>query len=172
DDVLIAKLDPTGSTLLFATYIGGTGYDSATSIALDSRGKVIAGGSTPSANFPVNPAFQPRLIGEQDPFLIKLNPAGTQLLYSTFLGGTGSEAAAGVALDASGRAVVAGFTNFSNFPTSTGALQPVYGGNRDAFVAKLDTTQSGAASLLFSAYLRGSGDADASRTVAYAAGCC
>src|SRR5262249_34614031 len=170
DDVLIAKLDPTGSTLLFATYIGGTDYDSATSIALDSGGNVIAVGSTRSANFPVNRAFQPGLIGEQDAFLIKLNPAGTQLLYSTFLGGTGSEAAAGVALDASGRAVVAGFTNFSNFPTSTGALQPVYGGNRDAFVAKLDTTQSGAASLLFSTYLGGSGDDEASAIAVDAAG--
>jgi Bacterial Ig-like domain (group 3)/Beta-propeller repeat len=169
-DALIAKLDPTGSSLLFATYIGGKDYDSASSIALDSSGNVIVVGSTSSSNFPVNGPFQSTLIGEQDAFLIKLNPTGTQLLYSTYLGGAGSEGAAGVALDANGRAVLAGFTNFSNLPTSTGALQVVYGGNRDAFVAKLDTTQSGAASLLFSTYLGGSGDDEASAIAVDAAG--
>jgi hypothetical protein len=170
DDVLIAKLDPTGSALLFATYIGGKDYDSAASIALDSSGNVIVVGSTSSSDFPVNRALQPSLLGERDAFLIKLDPAGTQLLYSTYLGGTGSDAAAAVALDANGRAVVAGYTNFSNFPTSTGALQVVYGGNRDAFVAKLDTTQSGSASLVFSTYLGGSGADEASAIAVDAAG--
>jgi len=155
-DAVIAKLDPTGSTLLFATYLGGSGSESANSIALDSNGNVIVAGSTVSTNFPLNNAFQWTLLGNEDAFLSKLNADGTQLLYSTYLGGSSSDWALGVALDASGRAVVTGGTNSPNFPTTAGELQAVYGGNLDAFIAKLDTTKSGAASLLFSTYLGGS----------------
>jgi len=155
-DAVIAKLDPSGSTLLFATYLGGSGSDSANSIALDSNGNLIVAGSTVSSDFPLNNAFQWNLLGTEDAFLSKVNANGTQLLYSTYLGGSHSDWALGVALDASGRAVVTGGTNSSNFPITAGALQPLYGGNLDAFIAKLDTSQSGTASLLFSTYLGGS----------------
>jgi len=155
-DAIVAKLDPTGSTLLFATYLGGNGNDSASSIALDSNGRVIVAGWTSSADFPVNHAFQSTLLGIQDAFVSKLNADGTQLLYSTYLGGSGDDFAWGVALDSSDRALVAGETGSPNFPTSTGTFQAVFGGgNADAFIAKVDTTQSGAASLLFATYLGG-----------------
>jgi len=170
-DAIVAKLDPTGSTLLFATYLGGNGNDSAGSIALDSGGNVIVAGWTSSANFPTSNAFQSTCsscassdpTSRSDAFVSKLNATGTQLLYSTYLGGSGGDGAGGVALDASGRVLVTGFTISSNFPTTTGAFQMAYGGNNnvvdnwgDVFIAKLDTTQSGAASLLFSTYLGGS----------------
>lgn len=165
-DALIAKLDPTGSTLLFATHVGGDKYDSLNSIVLDSSGNIIAVGSTASSNFPVNRAFQSSLLGGQDAVLIKLNSSGTQLLYSTYLGGLGSESGQGVAVDANDQVLLTGYTSSDNFPTSAGAAQAVYGGgNADAFVAKLDTTQSGSASRLFSTYLGGSGE-DAARALA------
>ena len=156
-DAVIAKLDPTGSTLLFATYLGGNGYDSANSIAIDSSGDVVVAGTTRSTNLPINHAFQSTLLGTEDSFLSKLNTDGTQLLYSTYLGGSGSEWALGVALDSSGRAAMTGVTSSSNFPTSLGALQTIFGGGDwDAFIAQIDTTKSGVASLLFSTYLGGS----------------
>ena len=170
-DAVIAKLDPSGSTLLFATYLGGTDHDSAAAIALDSSGNVIVAGWTSSANFPTSNAFQSTCsscassdpTSRSDAFASKLNATGTQLLYSTYLGGSGGDGAGGVALDASGLVLVTGSTNSTNFPTTAGAFQMAYGGNNnvvdnwgDVFIAKLDTTQSGAASLLFSTYLGGS----------------
>lgn len=168
-DALIAKLDPTGSTLLFATYLGGSGRDFAGGIALDSSGNVIVAGYTDSANFPTANAFQSACAScpstNFDAFVTKLNATGMQVLYSTYLGGLGLDLASGVALDASGRVLVTGSTNSSNFPTSTGAYQAAYGGNDDAFIAKVDTTKSGTASLLFSTYLGGSGE-DAGSAIA------
>jgi hypothetical protein len=165
-DAIVAKLDPTGSTLLFATYLGGSGNDSAGSIALDSNGNVIVAGWTDSANFPVNHAFQSTLLGIEDAFLSKLDPNGSQLLYSTYLGGSGTDSARGVALDASDRVLVTGSTDSPNFPTSTGTFQAAFGGgNADAFIVKVDTTQSGTASRLFSTYLGGSGE-DAGSAIA------
>src|SRR4029077_880269 len=138
-DALIAKLDPTGSTLLFATYLGGSGDDSADSIALDSSGNVFVAGRTRSANLPVNHAFQSTLLGNEDAFVSELNATGTQLVYSTYLGGSGTDSARGVALDASGRTLVTGSTDSSNFPTSSGALQAAYGGGgADAVLAQLE----------------------------------
>jgi hypothetical protein len=170
-DALIAKLDPTGSTLLFATYLGGSDFDGANSIALDSSGNVIVAGSTSSTNFPTANAFQSARPGPIAAFVSKLNPTGMQLLYSTYLGGAGTDFATGVALDASGRVLVTGSTNSSNFPTSSGAFQAAFGGGgNDAFIAKVDTTQSGTASLLFSTYLGGSSVDEANAIAVDAAG--
>lgn len=155
-DAVIAKMDPTGSTLLFATYLGGSAYDSADSIALDASGNVIVAGTTYSPNLPVRGAFQSTLLGTNDAFVSKLSADGTQLLYSTYLGGSGTESALGVAVDPSGRMTVAGLTSSANFPTNAGSVQPAYGGgDADAFVAKLDPSQPGVASLLYSTYLGG-----------------
>jgi Bacterial Ig-like domain (group 3)/Beta-propeller repeat len=170
-DAIIAKLDPTGSTLLFATYLGGSGNDSAGSIALDASGNVIVAGWTSSANFPVNHAFQSALLGIEDAFLSKLDPNGSQLLYSTYLGGSGTDSARGVALDASDRVLVTGSTDSPNFPTSTGTFQTAFGGgSADAFIVKVDTAQSGTASRLFSTYLGGSGEDVPSATAVDASG--
>lgn len=170
-DAVIAKLDPTGSTLLFATYIGGAGNDSAYGIALDSSGNIFIAGSTHSTDLPVNHAFQSTLLGSEDAFLSKLNANGTQLLYSTYLGGSGFDSARGLVLDTSGRALVTGVTNSPNFPTSNGTLQAVYGGgDADGFVAELDTNQSSTASRVFSTYLGGSGEDAASAIAVDAAG--
>lgn len=158
-DALIAKLDPTGSDILYATYLGGDAYDTADGIALDSNGNVIVAGSTSSADFPVSRAFQSTLLGERDAFVSKLDPTGAQLLYSSYLGGSGPDWATGIAVDTNGRVLVTGETDSSNFPTTNGAFQQAYGGgDADAFIAKLDVTKSGSASRLFSTYLGGSAE--------------
>lgn len=164
-DAFIAKLDPSGSTLLFATYLGGNDFDLAAGIALDGSNNIVVSGFTLSTNFPVTNAFQSAFGGGNDAFLTKLNPAGTQILYSTYLGGTRADSASAVALDSTGRAVIAGFTDSGNFPTTAGAFRTLFSGGGDAFVAKLDTTMVGPASLVYSTYL-GGGAGDGANAIA------
>jgi hypothetical protein len=165
--VVVSKLNATGSALVYSTYLGGSPNEQAAStannglgagVAVDGVGNVYVTGFTNSNNFPVTAtAFQPSLAGEQDVFLTKLNPAGNAILYSTYLGGSGSETARRVAVDDSGKAWIAGATDSANFPVKN-AAQPLIAGGADAFAAKLDTAQSGAASLVWSTYLGGSAD--------------
>ncbi|MCL4522685.1 MAG: Ig-like domain repeat protein [Acidobacteria bacterium] len=157
EDAFIAKLDASGTTLLFATYLGGSSVDLGHSIAIDTNGNIFVAGETDSLDFPVMNAFQTTLAGnDRNAFLAKLDAAGAQLLYSTYLGGQGSDRALGLAIDFSGHVLLAGATTSSDFPTTTGAFQTVYGGSQDAFAAKVDSSQSGAASLLYSTFLGGS----------------
>ncbi len=117
-------------------------------------------GYTNSTNFPVSNAYQGSNRGGYDAFITRLSTNGTALDYSTYLGGSDSDYGNGIAVDASGNAYVIGETATSDtaanpFPTTTGAFQEVYGGVSDAFVTKIDTTLSGAASLIYSTYLGG-----------------
>ncbi len=144
-------IDPA---LSYSTYLGGTSDDIANGIALDGSGNVYVTGSTSSANFPVVSSYQ-KTIGEQsNAFITKLDPTGTTLVYSTYLGGAGIGQGRGIAVDSSGAAYVAGYTTSSNFPTTSGSFQTTYGGEGDAFVAKLDPAGS---KLVYSSYLGGSG---------------
>jgi hypothetical protein len=149
----ITKLNPTGTALIYSTYLGGSGNDGAGPIALDSSGDVYVGGSTSSANFPVTQgAYLTTNVGGG--FVAKLNPAGTGLLYSTYFGaGVG-----GLAIDGSGAVYLAGSTSSSTFPVTAGALRTTFVPNESAFaigyVSKL--SPSGAA-LVYSTYLGGSG---------------
>jgi hypothetical protein len=153
-DAFITKLNPTGSALVFSTYIGGTSDDYATGIAIDSSFNVYVSGQTLSNDFPTQNALQPTSGGFYDGFVAKLNPAGSALIYSTYLGGNDWEAAFGIALDASGNAYVTGLTGSNNFPTTANAFQTTYGGNGDAFVAKINPNGS---MLVYSTYLGGNG---------------
>ena len=147
-DVFVAKLDPTGSTLVYSTYLGGSGGESGNGIAVDASGNAYVTGFTNSANFPTKNPFQAALGGGgSDVFAAKLDPAGS-LMYSTFLGGSGDESGNGLAVDASGDAYITGFTNSANFPTKN-PLQAALGGAGDAFVAKLDPTGSALVYLTF-----------------------
>jgi hypothetical protein len=158
-DTFVAKLNTSGSALLYSTYLGGTSGATSYGIAVDSSGKVyVAGVAGPG--FPMRNAYQPNLNGGSDAFLTKLDPAlsgDSSLLYSTFLGGNQNEWAFGVAADNSGNAYLTGSTNSSDFPIN-GAYQATYGGGHDdAFVTKLNTAASGANSLVYSTFLGGSG---------------
>ena len=178
----VTKFSPDGSSLVYSTYLGGNGYDNAYAIAVDSSGNAYVTGETDSPDFPVtNGAYQtvcspaPNNTGapvqnssdcyssNTSAFVTKLNPTGTGLVYSTFLGGNGSWAyATAIAVDGAGRAYIAGnenedcyrgqpYTFQSCFPTTNGAViggvQPVGGDPQFAFVAAFDPT---GAQLLYS----------------------
>src|SRR5262249_53088687 len=118
-DAFVSKLSAAGNTLVYSTYLGGSGSDVGTGIALDGMGRASVDGMTESANFPVvNPLPPPNnaLQGAQDAFVSKLSAAGNALVYSTFLGGSSLDAGNGIAVDGLGRASVVGSTQSANFP--------------------------------------------------------
>jgi Beta-propeller repeat len=149
-DAFVLKLNPTGTTLLYATYIGGSGDDRAAAIAVNTSGQAYVTGSTASPNFPLLLPLRARLGGSKTAFVLKLNTTGNQLLYSTYLGGTNFDVGTAIAVDASGNAYIAGDTQSLNFPIA-GGVQAALGGGTDAFVTKL--TAAGA--LSYSTYLGG-----------------
>ena len=137
-------------------------------LAVDAAGNAYVTGLTASTDFPTTASayqgafgggiFIPPFEAASDAFLTKLDASGSNLLYSTYLGGTGNDIGFGVALDASGNAYVTGRTASTNFPVSTTRFQGTSGGGTDAFVVKLNPSASGAASLVYATYLGGSGD--------------
>lgn len=126
-DGFVTKLNAAGTALTYSTYLGGNGNDQGQSIAADATGNAYVAGFTSSTNFPTANALQPAPGGSNDSFVTKLNPTGTAFIYSTYLGGTGSESKAAVAIDAAGNAYVAGSTLSPDFPLMN-ALQPVFKG--------------------------------------------
>jgi Beta-propeller repeat len=141
-DAFVAKLNPTGSGLVYSTYLGGGGnaFEYSSGVAVDAVGNAYVTGFTQSTNFPTTAgAFQTAAGGDGDAFVTKLNPIGSGLVYSTYLGGNLFEEGTGIALDGlpNPNAYVAGTTIPPGFPTTTGAFQTAPGGNHDAFVAKI-----------------------------------
>jgi len=116
-DVFITKLSYSDNKLAYSTYLGGSGDDSARSIALDSSGYAYVTGSTRSGNFPTMNPFQGTNAGGSDAFVTKLNPDGNSLAYSTYLGGSGDDHGRDVVVDGNGNTYVAGLTYSANFPT-------------------------------------------------------
>lgn len=147
----VAKLDPGGSALAYSTYLGGSDGDSGQSIAVDSSGDAYVTGYTSSDDFPTANALQASSHGDFDAFVTKLNPLGSALVYSTYLGGSGVDYGYGIAVDSSGNAYLTGRTYSTDFPTAN-PLQPSYKGELDAFVAKLNPAGS---ALVYSTYLGG-----------------
>jgi hypothetical protein len=152
-DAFVAEFSPSGGQLLFCTYLGGSGVDEATAIALDSSNNIYVTGWTSSSNFPVLSAAQPRLSGSRDAFLTKLSSSGNAIIFSTYVGGTGADQGYAIAVDAAGAPVIAGDTTSPGLPLSTGTAGARYGGNQDAFVARF----SPSGSLAFMTYLGGTG---------------
>jgi hypothetical protein len=143
-DAFVTKLNPAGSALVYSTFLGGSGFDGG-SIAVDADGNVYVAGGTSSTDFPTTSgAFQARLAGGENAFFAKLDPTGSALSYSTYLGGTTGDGGSRIAVDANRNAYVTGLTDSSDFPTTPGAFQRTYGGgvdkfgnpSADAFVAK------------------------------------
>jgi hypothetical protein len=154
-DGFAAKLNASGSALLFSTFLGGNGQDTASGIAIDAAGNVYLTGGTYSTNFPTMAPFKAFLTGVNDAFVAKLATAGSPLLYSTYHGGNGQDIAYRIAVDNGGNAYVGGFTESTDFPT-VGAFQgmrsPAF--FPDGFVSKINATGS---ALAYSTYLGGSG---------------
>ena len=176
NDGFVAKLSTDGGTLLYSTLLCGSGDDSPAGIAVDAAGNAYVAGTTGSSDFPpVNPFQATRGGGPVGltGFVSKLTPDGSQLAYSTYLGGSESQAIGGIAVDEQGNAYVTGETASDDFPTTPGVLQE-HAGNRfciegctDAFVTKLDPSGS---ALVYSTYLFGELDDAGSRIAVDRAG--
>jgi len=167
DDAFVVKLNPAGTEIVYATYLGGSDFALGRDIAVTSDGRACVTGDTRNngntGDFPVTSgAYQDNgsILGNRgvDVFVTMLTAAGNGLVYSTFLGGDDSEGGSGIAVDAANKIYVVGDTLSRDFPTKN-AFQRNPGGrgqHRDAFVAKFDPTQSGNSSLVYSTYLGGS----------------
>jgi uncharacterized repeat protein (TIGR01451 family) len=171
-DVFVTKIDTTQSgaaSLIYSTYLGGSWGDYGNKIAVDGNGNAYVTGWTVSTDFPTTNAYQGAYGGgDWDAFVTKLNAAGGSLLYSTYLGGSDDDRGYGIAVDGAGNAYVAGRILSTDFPTTTTAYQGVCGScptSHDASATKIDTTQSGNASLIYSTYLGGS-DGEAGEGIA------
>jgi len=151
NDAFVAKFNAGGNGLVYCTYLGGSGDDRAYGIAVDSTGAAVITGYTASYNFPLRNPIQSKLGGARNAFVAKLSPAGNTLAYSTYLGGSGSDTAYGLALDAGGNAYVTGDTTSQNFPASN--FQKNNRGAQNVFVSKINSTGS---HLVYSTYLGGS----------------
>ena len=156
-DVFVTELSATGA-LVYSTYIGGLNDDSGNAIALDASGNVFVAGGTQSSGFPTKGPFQSTLKGATNAFVLELSSTGSTLMYSTFLGGTGSDVANGLALDSAGNAYVAGATTSTDFPFKNQIALETSGG----FVTALNSTGNG---LIYSTYL-GAGSQDFASAVA------
>jgi hypothetical protein len=153
-DVFVAKLNAAGSALAYSTYLGGSSTDVGHGIAVDAAGSAYVTGQSCSSDFPITAgAFQTTLRGCDNAFVAKLNPAGSALAYSTYLGGSADSVGQGIAVDHAGSAHVTGYTCASDFPITAGAFQTTLRGCDNAFVTKLNTAGS---ALDYSTYLGGS----------------
>jgi hypothetical protein len=135
-DGFYAKIAADGASLQFASFLGGFLSDHPTSVALDSLGSLLIGGYTESADFPTTPGVHRATInGPQDAFVTKINPSATTIIFSTFLGGSNHEGNAYLAVDATGEVFMAGQTQSSDFPLTTGCYQTTRG---NQYVVRLD----------------------------------
>ena len=151
-DAFVLKINSSGNLLVYSTYLGGTNTDLGYAIAVDTSGNAYVASDTYSADSPVLGGAQITFGGAQDAFAAKFGPSGA-MVYSTYLGGSGVEHTAGIALDSSNNAYIAGGTTSTNFPV-VGALQAASGGLEDAFLTKLGAT---GAHFIYSTYLGGCG---------------
>ncbi|MGH9431859.1 MAG: SBBP repeat-containing protein, partial [Terriglobia bacterium] len=155
-NVFVTKLNASGAALVYSSYLGGNGFDTAQGIAIDALDNIYLAGTTTSTNFPLMHAFQSENMAQgYDGFASKFNAAGSRLVYSTYLGGTGTNLPWRIAVDSLGHASIIGFTSSADFPV-VNAIQPTYaGGPTDAFVTKFGAS---GASLDYSTYLGGAAD--------------
>jgi len=154
--VFVTKINPAGAAIAFSWFFGGNSYEYATDVAVDSAHNIYVVGNTFSTDFPVLNAAQSTKGGgfNHDAFVTKIKADGSGLVYSTYLGGSNTDEASGIALDDLGNAYITGVTQSTDFPLQN-AYQPVYGGERgDSFVTKL----SAAGAFVYSTYLGGNND--------------
>lgn len=157
-DAFLSKINPAGDTLVYSTFLGGSDHDDANDVDVDDSGRAYVVGQTRSDDFPVLNAYQSILNGTRFDAVITVidttQSGVTSLLYSSYLGGSAGEVGVAVDVDSNGNVSVVGSAGSTDFPLVT-AFQPALAGNRDLFVAQMDTTVSGTSSLLYSTYLGG-----------------
>jgi hypothetical protein len=141
-DAFVTKFSPDGTTALYTTYLGGAGLDVGNAITVDASGCAYVAGYTNSTNFPTWHAYQAKNAGGTDAFVAKLAPAGNSLLYSTYLGGSGSDQALGIAVDGNGDAFITGTTSSKNFPPVNSLKGAALKGSSAAFVVELNAAGS------------------------------
>ena len=158
-DIVVAKLGADGTTLDYATYVGGSGIDLGLGVDVDGSDATYVTGHTSSANFPTTAgAFDTNYGGGYpfgDSYVLKLNPGGSSLNYSTFLGGTGEDYANDMAVSQTGQAYVVGWTNSNNFPVTGGSFSTGRSGHNDVFLVKVNSAGGG---LIYAGLLGGIGD--------------
>jgi uncharacterized repeat protein (TIGR01451 family) len=160
----VTKLDTTGTNLIFSTFIGGSGSDTGRAIALDGDGNIYIAGQTSSYNFPNTNAFQPAHAvdtgSHEDAFFTELSASGSNIVYSTYIGGNDGnyESAYAVGVDSNGIVYVAGTTDSTTFPITPGALRtnrPTFGGVYTGFITSINPAKAGTNSLNYSSYVGG-----------------
>lgn len=154
-DGFVVKVDRSGHSLDYSTFLGGSGADEVNAIAVDTAGNAFVAGDTNSINiFPTaSSAYQQNLAGgSSDAFVAELNKSGSALVYGTYLGGSATDVATGIAVDGTDGAYVTGYTSSSDFPTTSNATQQASGGVEDAFLSKFDSVGQ---KLLFSTFIGG-----------------
>jgi sugar lactone lactonase YvrE len=154
-NVFVSKLNSSGTALAYSTYLGGSYIQTGTGIQVDSSGNAYVTGFTSSTDFPATTgSYKTSLPGSQSAFIAKINPAATQLVWATYLGGSNSDSAAAITLDSSNNVYVAGQTQSTNFPATTGAFQtaPASSVTQNGFVAEVSADGT---ALLAATYLGG-----------------
>lgn len=153
-DVLVRKVSADGSFFVYNADLGGSGDDIGNGIAVDPSGSAYVGGRTSSADFPVASAFQSQILGNFSAFALRLDPTGSTLIFSTYLGGSSDDRGFAIAVDNQGSAYLAGAASSPDFPVSGGAFQSQLAGGLDCFVAKFDSQGNA----IFSTLIGGGGD--------------
>ena len=153
-DVFVLKLNQDGSELVYSTYIGGIFEEQGDGIEIDDDENVIITGYTGSSNFPTTSgAYDRTLNGYSDVFLLKLNNMGSDLIYSTYFGGTWYEGGSDLVSDNLGNVYITGSTGSDDFPTTQDCYDPTHNGGRDLFITKFN---SDASDIHYSTYVGGS----------------
>jgi hypothetical protein len=142
-DAFVTKFDPSGSSLVYSTYLSGTNdgvhgatFDDGLAIAVDAAGNAYLTGEASSVDFPTTPDALATSSPSRGAFMTVLNSAGSALIYSTYLSGSGYDHGQGIAVDNAGDAYVTGWTSSTGLPTTPGAFQTTFQGYNAAFVAK------------------------------------
>jgi endonuclease/exonuclease/phosphatase family metal-dependent hydrolase len=151
-DAFIIKMNSSGNSLIYSTYLGGSDSECARDIAVNLEGMACVTGETKSADYPTKKPIQSKLAGDEDAFIAKVNSKGSAFIYSTYLGGSLGDGGGSIAVDSEGAAYVTGSTGSRNFPTEN-PLQKKSAGSNDAFITKINSSGS---DFIYSTYLGGS----------------
>ena len=153
NNVVVSKLNASGSDLIYSTYVGGSSGDDATKIALGPDGSAFVTGTAFSANFPTTPgSIKPVKTGNRDAFVFRLNPEGSALVYSTFIGGNDLDDGYSLTVDSDNNAYVTGLTISADYSVTQGVFNSVAGNGENVFISKINPSGS---QFLFSGLMGG-----------------